>query len=241
MAADPNNTDYIPLDDAAPTKSAETTHGESSTPSKKQKKHAKQHDEEPPQSSSDESELSSESEKESKKQKQNKKDKKAEKRKRKSEADESHDTPNGTASADVADDIETPKQDKKKKKRKLEKSTEDAGSQEEATPKEKKEKKKQRKEKRHAEYVSSPVAEGGSNTNGGEQWNVQSLEGGDKRKEKFLRLLGAKKPNGTAVTDNHIASSNPNFSQVQSELERQFVTGMRMKHEGHGQKKGLGA
>lgn len=91
--------------------------------------------------------------------------------------------------------------------------------------------------------MSSTTVEGGPSANGGEQWNAQALEGGDKRKEKYLRLLGAMKP-GVAITDNGhnpSAKSKAYLDQVQHDLERQFDTGMKMKHNGQGQKRGLGA
>ncbi|KAI1377399.1 small acidic protein family-domain-containing protein [Hypoxylon crocopeplum] len=228
MAVDPENEDYIPLDEntpAAPPIASESVDDEgvasSETKEAKEKKHKK----------------------------------KSEKRKRKAEEEEEAEAeaPDGATNTDAAGDAETPKDEKKKKKRKLEQATEQANSQEEAiqaeAPKEKKEKKekkdkKKRKEKLQAEeYVPSTAAEGGATTNGGEQWNVSALEGSDKRKEKFLRLLGAKKTNGTSTTESHDGPtrSKSDIARVQHDLERQFDTGMRMKHEGQSHRKGLGA
>lgn len=233
MAADPNDDNYIPLDGTAP---ASTT---SSTTD----------------SESDDDSTSSEEEPKKKRDKGKKKAEK--KRKRKAEDDEDddeHQATNGTVEADDAVEVEAPKEEKKKKKRKLEHAAEETEPQEGAEQseprkekkekKDKKDKKKKRKEKDHTEeYVSSTPIEGGASTNGGEQWNVEALEGNEKRKEKFLRLLGGKKPNGGATADGYNApsTSRSNITQVQHDLERQFDTGMRMKHDGHGQKKGLGA
>ncbi|KAI1076253.1 small acidic protein family-domain-containing protein [Whalleya microplaca] len=188
------------------------------------------------------------------KEKKQRKKEKAEKRKR--GEDESHEAPkdvaNGDADADVkaAQEAETPEK-KKKKKRKVEEATEEDGSNEGAkeadtpeTKKDKKDKKKKREEKEKAEKsVPSPAVDGKANTDVAEQWNAQALEGSDKRKEKFLRLLGAKKSNGVAATngENVPVSSKADITRMQSDLERQFDTGMRMKHEGHGHRKGLGA
>ncbi|OTA61104.1 hypothetical protein K449DRAFT_69124 [Hypoxylon sp. EC38] len=248
MAANPENGDFIPLDDAT----TETADGDenaihSKKESKKQKKKDKDKKAQDETAGPSESDVeAAETEKEKKHKKKDKK--KSEKRKREAEEDDSHEQPNGATKVADADDVEVPKEEKKKKKRKLEDAAGEAGPQEEATqaeaPKEKKDKKKKHKEKHHAEeYVSTATAEGGANTNGGEQWNAQALEGGDKRKEKFLRLLGAKKSNGTATEDGHNTpgASRAYLDQVRHDLERQFDTGMRMKHEGHGQKRGLGA
>lgn len=228
MAADPNNDNFIPLDDTAPAPAVSATTDSSSDSD----------------SSSSEEEL-----------KKQKKAKKAEKkRKRKVEEDKEPEPTNDAMDIDGAEEASAPKGEKKKKKRKVEQAVEETGSQEEAgqseprkekkEKKDKKDKKKKRKEKDHAEeYVSSTPAEGGASTNGGEQWNVEALEGDTKRKEKFLRLLGGKKPNGEATTNGYNASSTSrsNITQVQNDLERQFDTGMRMKHDGQGHKRGLGA
>lgn len=150
-----------------------------------------------------------------------------------------------------AEVVEMPpaKKDKKKKKDK-EPVTEESEAAELADadeiPSEKKEKKKKKKEKKEKqpaeEYVSAPTVENEAKTNGGEQWNVSQLEGDSKRKQKFLRLLGGGKANGLAENDYTAStSSGANIAKVQSDLERQFDVGMKMKQEGHGHRKGLGA
>ncbi|KAI0129311.1 small acidic protein family-domain-containing protein [Hypoxylon sp. NC0597] len=246
MAANPENGDFIPLDDAQPATTEAADGEENATHTKKESKKQKKKDKKTQDETAGPSEPDAEAS-EAEKEKKHKKDKKkSEKRKREAEGDDAHEQPNGATNPDDAGGVEVPKE--KKKKRKLEDATGEAGPQEETTqaeaPKEKKDKKKKHKEKHHAEeYVSTATAEGGANTNGGEQWNAQALEGDDKRKEKFLRLLGAKKSNGTATADgrNTPGASKAYLDQVQHDLERQFDTGMRMKHEGHGQKRGLGA
>lgn len=148
-------------------------------------------------------------------------------------------------------EIESPpaKKDKKKKKDKEPVSEEsEAAELADATeePKEKKDTKKKKKEKKEKQpadkYVSAPIVESGAKTDGGEQWNVSELEGDAKRKQKFLRLLGGGKANGLAGND-HTASksSRTDIAKMQSDLERQFDVGMKMKQEGHSHRKGLGA
>jgi hypothetical protein len=148
------------------------------------------------------------------------------------------------------EEAETPKEKKEKKDKKKDKkehAAEGNGTSEpghvDDLPKEKKDKRKKEKKVKEEEaqesveeYVPKPTTEGG------EQWNVSALDGDDKRKQKFLRLLGAKKPNG-ASSDGHTAStsSKADIAKIQSDLERQFDVGMKMKEAGHSRRKGLGA
>ncbi len=157
---------------------------------------------------------------------------------------------------DDDNEAETPtaKKDKKKKKTKDEK--ERASEESEVieladgneAPKEKNIKKKKKKKKGKKgkqlteEYVSTPIAEGEPNPSGGEQWNVSALEGDSKRKQKFLRLLGGGKANGVANSGQiALTSSKADIAKMQSDLERQFDIGMKMKQEGHSHRRGLGA
>ena len=128
---------------------------------------------------------------------------------------------------ELADANETPKE-KSKKKEKKEKRKKD---------------KKGKKDKESAEEdVPAPTIEAESKTNGGEQWNVSALEGDAKRKQKFLRLLGGGKTNGITNSGRTVPpSSKADIAKVQSDLERQFDVGMKMKEEGHSRRKGLGA
>ena len=76
-----------------------------------------------------------------------------------------------------------------------------------------------------------------------EQWNPDALTGDAARKQKFLRLLGAGKTNA-AATDGakHKSSAKvEDITKVQSELERQYEAGMKMKHDGGAKRRGLGA
>lgn len=78
----------------------------------------------------------------------------------------------------------------------------------------------------------------------GEQWNVSALEGGSARQAKFLKLLGGGKKAGAgaaASTHNGHGSSKQDIEKVQTSLEKQFYSGMKMKHDGQGHKRGLGA
>ena len=75
------------------------------------------------------------------------------------------------------------------------------------------------------------------------QWNPEALTGEAARKEKFLRLLGAGKANAKALDGARHKSSAKvvDISKVQSDLEKQYEAGMKMKHDGGGKRRGLGA
>lgn len=81
-------------------------------------------------------------------------------------------------------------------------------------------------------------------TGGTAQWNPDALSGGSARKDKFLKLLGAKKGGQAGKITNKPAKANGNvvdISKIQSELERQFESGIKMKHDGGSKRRGLGA
>ncbi|APA13948.1 hypothetical protein sscle_12g087180 [Sclerotinia sclerotiorum 1980 UF-70] len=74
------------------------------------------------------------------------------------------------------------------------------------------------------------------------QWNADALDGDAERKSKFLRLLGAGK--GGAVSGKGAETKGKgkdDIEKVQSELERQYDYGMKMKHDGGAKRRGLGA
>ncbi|KAH8650839.1 small acidic protein family-domain-containing protein [Tricladium varicosporioides] len=76
-----------------------------------------------------------------------------------------------------------------------------------------------------------------------EQWNPDALTGDAARKNKFLRLLGAGKTNISSTAGMKKGNGNKTLDveKVQSELERQYEMGMKMKHDGGGKRRGLGA
>lgn len=77
-----------------------------------------------------------------------------------------------------------------------------------------------------------------------EQWNPDALSGDAARKSKFLRLLGAGKSAGSDASTKPARSSggaSTDIQRVESELERQFEAGIRMKHGGQSKRMGLGA
>ncbi len=74
-----------------------------------------------------------------------------------------------------------------------------------------------------------------------DQWNPDALNGGAARKDKFLRLLGAGKVNGVEKAAKKVKREHVDLKQIENELERQFDTGVRMKHDGKGKRRGLGA
>ena len=85
-----------------------------------------------------------------------------------------------------------------------------------------------------------------------ERWNVPGLDGGPARQDRFLRLLGGKKA-GLAVVkapDEKTGGKSGgdgggrerlDFKHVEEDLEKQFESSMKAKHEGGHKKKGLGA
>ncbi|KAE8442451.1 hypothetical protein EG329_003352 [Mollisiaceae sp. DMI_Dod_QoI] len=89
--------------------------------------------------------------------------------------------------------------------------------------------------------------------NGAEHWNPDALAGDSARKDKFLRLLGAGKNGVDQSTADQLVkkakkekrskdkNSFEEISKVQTELERQYEAGMKMKHDGGSKKRGLGA
>jgi hypothetical protein len=77
-----------------------------------------------------------------------------------------------------------------------------------------------------------------------DQWNPDALSGDATRKNKFLRLLGAGKAGLDTKVNSERSSkqaTDKDIRRVESELERQFEAGIRMKHDGQGKRRGLGA
>lgn len=133
-----------------------------------------------------------------------------------------------------ADEQAARKEKKRLKKEKKEreaaaalKATEEANSQEVKT------KEKSSKKARQPEPVAKPAASA-------DQWNPDALTGDAARKNKFLRLLGAGKGDGVEAAPKKKQASDQDIQRVESELERQFAAGIRMKHGGMGKRTGLG-
>ena len=75
----------------------------------------------------------------------------------------------------------------------------------------------------------------------GENWNTDALTGDEARKQKFLRLLGAGKASGDASKQQKSSKKNTDIFKVQSDLEKQYEAGMKLKHDGGSKRRGLGA
>jgi hypothetical protein len=142
---------------------------------------------------------------------------------------------------DVEEEIEAvpaPKEKSSKKKKKTEEAEEDI----EAAPTVKEKSSKKRKHK-SSEDVETPTEDGVVAA----QWNPDALSGDAERKTKFLRLLGGGKAavagdsNGVSVVGGGKKSKKGEIEKVQGELERQYEMGMKMKHDGGGKRRGLGA
>ncbi|KKF95483.1 hypothetical protein CFO_g2172 [Ceratocystis platani] len=65
-------------------------------------------------------------------------------------------------------------------------------------------------------------------------WRVGALDGGAKRQQKFMRLLGAGKNAAAAATATGSVgkSEKTQVARMQADLQNQFEAGMRMKNEG---------
>lgn len=92
---------------------------------------------------------------------------------------------------------------------------------------------KSSKKARQPKLAAQPVASA-------DQWNPDALAGDAARKNKFLRLLGAGKGAGIEAAPKKQQASDKDIQRVESELERQFAAGIRMKHGGMGKRTGLG-
>ncbi|KAM3078608.1 hypothetical protein ACMFMG_006478 [Clarireedia jacksonii] len=117
--------------------------------------------------------------------------------------------------------------------------------------KEEKENKKEHKRKKSSkaadeeEKTSNTDAGVDAGVTGG-QWNADALDGDEQRKSKFLRLLGAGKNAGESVKtgkggEGKDKKDKRDIEKVQSELERQYEMGMKMKHDGGAKRRGLGS
>ena len=100
-------------------------------------------------------------------------------------------------------------------------------------------------EKSHKKKKAKSAEEAtNGHTNGAEQWNPDELTGDTARKDKFLRLLGAGKTNGSkeeSSSKKKSSKKSSELSHMEAELERQYEAGMKQKHDGHGKRRGLGA
>ncbi|PQE25994.1 wound-responsive ked protein [Rutstroemia sp. NJR-2017a BBW] len=111
--------------------------------------------------------------------------------------------------------------------------------------KEEKESKKEHKRKKSSKSADEEKDTSNAGADmAGEQWNADALDGNDQRKSKFLRLLGAGKNaagGAKTATEGKDKKDKRDIEKVQSELERQYEMGMKMKHDGGAKRRGLGA
>jgi hypothetical protein len=147
---------------------------------------------------------------------------------------------------DEIDITKNPKKDKKKseKKRKRE-SLGDIDGVNEDDGASKKDKKK--KKKKHSEAIAQEDEDATTSKEAkaavSDNWNVQALDGGSDRQQKFARLLGGLKK-GIITTSNNqqpVAKDQISMNKIQEELQRQYETGLRMKFGFDSQKRGLGS
>lgn len=112
-----------------------------------------------------------------------------------------------------------------------------------------KKKRKEKKQNRKGDEGDKVKREALDATTGGEpglvedaNWNIGELGGGSSRQDKFLRLLGGKK--GAAAEAKTAGRTNTCVSaarQAEADIQRQFEVGMKMKSDGGGKRRGLGA
>lgn len=77
-----------------------------------------------------------------------------------------------------------------------------------------------------------------------DRWNIQALDGGKARQNKFLRLMGGKKAGVVETSASSSRKDNKKIAEIkqrEEELEKQFNSGMRAKHSSGNGKKGLGS
>jgi hypothetical protein len=90
-----------------------------------------------------------------------------------------------------------------------------------------------------------------------QHWNTMHLSGGRERQDKFARLLGAKKETKLSPEDEAKEKKKAKkrareaekadeakaaeLAKVQRDLEMQYEAGMKLKHDGGGKRRGLGA
>lgn len=205
------------------------------------------------------SELAKTPEKEKSKQKKRKRDAETEANATEPEAADGHDaeSPAVVKSKKVRKGKKNKehKESKKSKKKALQKGIastqakpEDANASVEPSPKKpKKNKDKYNKNKNKnkdvapdSEAVGKFLAAGPAKTT--DNWNVSALEGGSERQSKFMKLLGGgKAASSPGAKGSGGAHSKMDVHKYQDDLQKQYDTGMRMKFEGQGQRRGLGA
>ncbi|KAF4585477.1 hypothetical protein GQ602_004782 [Ophiocordyceps camponoti-floridani] len=118
----------------------------------------------------------------------------------------------------------------------------DDGAQTRAQDKEqKRERKKREKESKRLKKQREKEAADGQDAM--DKWNVGELTGGTARQDKYLRLLGGKKTSSstTKTTSSKAAKGVSAASMAEAEVQRQFEAGVKMKADGGGKRRGLGA
>lgn len=92
------------------------------------------------------------------------------------------------------------------------------------------------KRKRQVDAAEEPATKKGKQ----EEINVQGLEGGSARQDKFLRLLGGKKAGASIAKPGSIATSKNDSVKAEAAIQRQYEAGMQLKESGQ-KRRGLGA
>lgn len=73
-----------------------------------------------------------------------------------------------------------------------------------------------------------------------EEINIEGLEGGSARQDKFLRLLGGKKAGASIAKPGSIAAGKNGSVKAEAAIQRQYEAGMQLKESGQ-KRRGLGA
>lgn len=153
--------------------------------------------------------------------------------KRSKKKKDSEDSEEGNLDNEKAARKEKKRLKKEKKEKKAAAALKDAEDAKAKEAEAEKVKDKSSKKARQPKLAAQPVASA-------DQWNPDALTGDAARKNKFLRLLGAGKGAGIEAAPKKQQASDKDIQRVESELERQFAAGIRMKHGGMGKRTGLG-
>jgi hypothetical protein len=142
---------------------------------------------------------------------------------------------------DDHEEIRVRREKKGEKKRKREADDNEAPQAESSPVRADKKQKKHKKRKTEKCDADIPAAEQ-LKADAFEQWHVGDLKGGEQRQKKFLRLLGAGRdetetlPGARPVSQSHLS-----MDKVEHDLQKQYDAGLKIKRDGQGQRKGLGA
>ena len=154
-----------------------------------------------------------------------------------------------------AAEIVEPESKKRKKSKSVEEEVAPAKAAHEVEPEKKKYKKKKnaaieqsasavevvQEKKKHKKQNFEVIEAATNQAVVGENWNIEALTGDEARKQKYLRLLGAGKSAGESTKTQKSSKKDTDITKVQTDLELQYESSMKKKHDGGSKRRGLGA